>query len=247
MEVSPLWGFSTEVLLAHASPINWPVVAKCANRMQILMSSRGSIKCGACDNYVKIFSFTYLFSITWRMASFWKTWAGPIEPSDQHDNCIACLGLCALEESDCGHCVDLPVCVLQTCCIVAHGLFGVRPTAYSVPVVGHPPASSPSRRQEQQLAAPPSSAVTLFPSHLPRGLLPPTFEHRRLHILQPGGRGLGLYVHFGLGERVLGGIRTWLPWQWGAPRPSAGACEGHDESCPGARAYLEPSGGDCRE
>ncbi len=40
-----------EVLLAHASPNDWPIVVKYANRMQIMTSI---IKCAVHDNYVRI-------------------------------------------------------------------------------------------------------------------------------------------------------------------------------------------------
>ncbi len=124
-----------EVLLANASPIDWPIVAKNAN----MMSSRGSIN--ACNNYVRIFSFT---TDSCKMTSYCRICAGPIEnPPDSHDHCIACLGLAhpeaALEESDCAHCADLPLRVLRTRRNVARGLFGVRPTADNVPLVGPPP------------------------------------------------------------------------------------------------------------
>ncbi|RXN28079.1 WD repeat-containing 36-like protein [Labeo rohita] len=63
-----------------------------------------------------------------------------IEPPDQHEHCFARLGLAhagaALEESDYRHCMDLPGCVLRTHCNVARGLFGVRPTATSMPEAG---------------------------------------------------------------------------------------------------------------
>ncbi|KAF4110748.1 hypothetical protein G5714_007779 [Onychostoma macrolepis] len=72
------------------------------------------------------------------MATVCKICAGPIELPDQHDHCVACLGLAhtevALDESDCGHCADLPARR-----DMIRGLFGVRPTAASVPLVG--PAS----------------------------------------------------------------------------------------------------------
>ncbi|KAF4113460.1 hypothetical protein G5714_006005 [Onychostoma macrolepis] len=76
------------------------------------------------------------------MATVCKICAGPIEPPDQHDHCVACLGLAhaeaALVESDCGHCADLPARVLRTRRDMIRGLFGVRPTAASVPLVGPP-------------------------------------------------------------------------------------------------------------
>ncbi len=42
-----------EVLLAHASPNDWPIVAKHAN-----MTSSRQYKCDARDNYIRIFYFT---------------------------------------------------------------------------------------------------------------------------------------------------------------------------------------------
>ncbi len=78
------------------------------------------------------------------MKFYCRICAGPIEnPPDNHEHCIACLGLAhaeaALEESDCAQCADLPLRVLRTRRNVARGLFGVRPTAASVPLVGPPP------------------------------------------------------------------------------------------------------------
>ncbi len=104
-----------------------------------MMSSRGSIN--ARNNYVRIFSFT---TDSCKMTSYCRICAGPIEnPPDSHDHCIACLGLAhpeaALEESDCAHCADLPLRVLRTRRNVARGLFGVRPTADNMPLVGPPP------------------------------------------------------------------------------------------------------------
>ncbi|KAF4106441.1 hypothetical protein G5714_012431 [Onychostoma macrolepis] len=62
------------------------------------------------------------------MATVCKIYAGPIEPPDQHDHCVACLGLAhaeaALVESDCGHCADLPARVLRTRRDMIRGLFG---------------------------------------------------------------------------------------------------------------------------
>ncbi len=76
------------------------------------------------------------------MASVCKICAGPIEPLDQHLHCVACLGLAhaeaALDESDCGHCADLPVRVLRARRDVVRGLFGVGLTAASVPLVSPP-------------------------------------------------------------------------------------------------------------
>ncbi|KAF4116088.1 hypothetical protein G5714_003577 [Onychostoma macrolepis] len=63
------------------------------------------------------------------MATVCKICAGPIEPPDQHDHCVACLGLAhaeaALVESDCGHCADLPARVLRTRRDMIRGLFGL--------------------------------------------------------------------------------------------------------------------------
>ncbi len=76
------------------------------------------------------------------MASVCRICAGPIEPLDQHPHCVACLGLAhaeaALDESDCGHCADLPVRVLRARRDVVRGLFGVGLTAASVPLVSPP-------------------------------------------------------------------------------------------------------------
>ncbi|KAF4109555.1 hypothetical protein G5714_008807 [Onychostoma macrolepis] len=45
------------------------------------------------------------------MVLYCKTCVTPIEPPDQHEHCVACLGFAhaeaALEESDCRHCADL--------------------------------------------------------------------------------------------------------------------------------------------
>ncbi len=71
------------------------------------------------------------------MATVCKICAGPIEPLDHHLHCVACLGLAhaeaALDESDCGHCADLPVRARRD---MVRGLFGVGLTAASVPLVG---------------------------------------------------------------------------------------------------------------
>ncbi len=57
-----------------------------------------------------------LLHLEFVMASVCKICAGPIEPLDHHLHCVACLGLAhaeaALDESDCGHCADLPVLVV---------------------------------------------------------------------------------------------------------------------------------------
>ncbi len=83
-----------------------------------------------------------LLHLEFVMASVCKICAGPIEPLDQHLHCVACLGLAhaeaALDESDCGHCADLPVRVLRARRDVVRGLFGVGLTAASVPLVSPP-------------------------------------------------------------------------------------------------------------
>ncbi len=54
-----------------------------------------------------------LLHLEFVMATVCKICAGPIEPLDHHLHCVACLGLAhaeaALDESDCGHCADLPI------------------------------------------------------------------------------------------------------------------------------------------
>ncbi|KAK2916896.1 hypothetical protein Q8A67_001270 [Cirrhinus molitorella] len=81
-------------------------------------------------------------SLEFIMATICKICAGPIEPPDQHDHCVACLGLvhaeAALDDSNCGHCADLPARVLRARRDVARGLFGMRPAAANVPLVGPP-------------------------------------------------------------------------------------------------------------
>ncbi len=76
------------------------------------------------------------------MATVCKICAGPIEPLDHHLHCVACLGLAhaeaALDESDGGHCADLPARVLRARFDMVRGLFGVGLTAASVPLVGPP-------------------------------------------------------------------------------------------------------------
>ncbi len=107
------------------------------------------------------------------MATVCKICAGPIEPLDHHLHCVACLGPAhaeaALDESDCGHCADLPARVLRARRDMVCGLFGVGLTAASVPLVG-PPLSW---RQERCLAAPPNPTVAPFPGFLSRELFPP--------------------------------------------------------------------------
>ncbi len=111
------------------------------------------------------------------MASVCKICAGPIEPLDQHLHCVACLGLAhaeaALDESDCGHCADLPVRVLRARRDVVRGLFGVGLTAASV-AAGEPPLSW---RRERRLAVPPNPTVAAFADLFPRGLFPPPFQY----------------------------------------------------------------------
>ncbi len=113
-----------------------------------------------------------LLHLEFVMASVCKICAGPIEPLDHHLHCVACLGLAhaeaALDESDCGHCADLPVRVLRARRDVVRGLFGVGLTAASVPL---------------------NPTVASFPNFLPRGLFPPPFQYRGIRILWPrGGR-----------------------------------------------------------
>ncbi len=71
--------------------------------------------------------------VEFNMATVYKICVGPIEPADQHLHCVACLGLAhaeaALDESDCGHCADLPARVLRARCDMVRGLFGVGLTA----------------------------------------------------------------------------------------------------------------------
>ncbi len=68
------------------------------------------------------------------MATVCKICAGPIEPLDHHLHCVACLGLAhteaALDESDCGHCTDLPVRAHRN---MVRGLFGVGLLAAGAP------------------------------------------------------------------------------------------------------------------
>ncbi len=109
------------------------------------------------------------------MATVCKICAGPIEPLDHHLHCVACLGLAhteaALDESDCGHCADLPARVLRACRDMVRGLFGVGLTAASVPLVGPPSpgggsAVLPRRRTQRS----PHSPVS-FPEDCIRPLL----------------------------------------------------------------------------
>ncbi len=166
-----------EVLLAHASPIDWPIVVKHAN----MTSSRDSIR----------ISFTI---DSCKMTSYCRSCAGPIEnPPDNHDHCIACLSLAhaeaALEQSDYAQCAYLPLRVLRTRQNVARGLFRVRPTAANMPLVGPPP---PLEGGDDNLAR-----------NLLRWLFPSPSVRRKLCFLRPGGRG-GLHVHFSLREGGMG-------------------------------------------
>ncbi len=95
---SPLW----ELL---PSNLSWsPIGSRQSNlwSKQIWQLKR-QYKCGARDNYVRIFSF---MTDSCKMTSYCRICAGPIEnPPDSHDHWIACLCLAhaeaALEESDC--------------------------------------------------------------------------------------------------------------------------------------------------
>ncbi len=105
------------------------------------------------------------------MATVCKICAGPIEPLDHHLHCVACLGLAhaeaVLDESDCGHCADLPVHVLRARRDMARGLFGVGLTAASVPLVGPPSpgggsAVLPHRRTQRSPHSPVSFPEDCF-------------------------------------------------------------------------------------
>ncbi len=140
------------------------------------------------------------------MTSYCRICAGQIgNPLDNHSHCVACLGLAhaeaALEESDCAHCADLPLRVLRTRRNVARGLFGVRPTADNVPLVGPPPPLEGGGRQFG--VKPPFSMDASISSYLLRWLFPSPSIRRRLCFLWPGGRG-GLHVHFSLREGGMG-------------------------------------------
>ncbi len=119
------------------------------------------------------------------MATVCKICVGPIEPLDHHLHCVAYLGLAhaeaALDESDCGHCADLPVRVLRARRDMVRGLFGMGLTA-----AGGPPLSW---RRERRLAMPPNPTVAPLPGFLSRGLFPPPFQHRGVRILWPRGGG----------------------------------------------------------
>ncbi|KAL1278056.1 hypothetical protein QQF64_024729 [Cirrhinus molitorella] len=105
------------------------------------------------------------------MATICKICAGQIEPPDQRDHCVACLGLvhaeAALDDSNCGHCADLPARVLRARRDVARGLFGVRPAAASVPLVGPPSPDGesialPPRRPQRSPRSPVSFSEDCF-------------------------------------------------------------------------------------
>ncbi|XP_056593677.1 uncharacterized protein LOC130412904 [Triplophysa dalaica] len=76
------------------------------------------------------------------MASYCRFCAGPIDPQDTHEHCIACLGLAHAEaafcESDCVHCADLPARVLRTRRNIARGNIGSRLTATNESLVSLP-------------------------------------------------------------------------------------------------------------
>ncbi len=128
----------------NSFPPNVPEVqlaGQLSQSIQIITSSR-QYKCGAHDNYVRLFSLTT--DSCNKMTSYCRICVGPIEnPPDSHNHCITCLGLAhtevALEECNCAHCADLTMPVLRIHWNVACGLFGVRPTAASEPLVGLSP------------------------------------------------------------------------------------------------------------
>ncbi len=117
------------------------------------------------------------------MATVCKICAGPIEPLDHHLHCVACLGLAhaeaVLDESDCGHCADLPVHVLRARRDMARGLFGVGLTAASVPLVAPPllVAGAPSCRT----AVPNGRPIPRFP--FPRTVSAPLLTSRSSYPL----------------------------------------------------------------
>ncbi len=97
-----------EVLLAHASPMT----GQLSQSMQI-WRARDSINAMPAT----ITSESSTSPVEFVMATVCKICAGPIKPLDHHLHCVACLGLAhaeaALDESDCGHCADLPVSSAQ--------------------------------------------------------------------------------------------------------------------------------------
>ncbi len=119
------------------------------------------------------------------MATVCKICAGSIEPLDLHLHCVACLGLAlahaeaALDESDCGHCADLPARVLRAHRNMVHGLFGVGLTVASVPMVGPPllAVEAPSCRA----AEPNGRPIPRFP--FPRTVSAPLLTSRSSYPL----------------------------------------------------------------
>lgn len=100
---------------------------------------------------------------------------GPIDPPDKHDHCIACLDLAraeaVLDESN----IDLPARVLRTRQNMARGLFGVKPTAPSEPLVcplPHPEVKATNLRNH------------LNPQSPYQMMFPPPFIHRGLRYLR---------------------------------------------------------------
>ncbi len=109
------------------------------------------------------------------MATVCKICAGPIEPLDHHLHCVACLGLAhaeaALDESDCGHCADLPVRARRD--MVSRPSRPIRGGAHCRQrAAGGPPLSW---WRERRLAVLPNPTVAPFPGFLSRGLFPPPF------------------------------------------------------------------------
>ncbi len=239
---SPLW----ELLPSNLSwspfgsrESNW--LANCREACKYDELER-QYKCGARDNYVRIFSF---MTDSCKMTSYCRICAGLIgNPPDNHSHCVACLGLAhaeaALEESDCAHCADLPLRVLRTRRNVVRGLFGVRPTADNVPLVGPPPPLEGGGRQFGVKS--PFSMVASIPSYLLRWLFPSPSIRRRLCFLWPAGRG-GLHVHFSLREGGMGWIGVGPLRQRRPLRHPRGAHKGHEQVGPGAGARLESSRG----
>ncbi len=133
--------------------------------IQILTSSRGSINAMPAT----ITSESSTSPVEFIMATVCKICAGPIEPPDQHYHCVACLGLAqpevALDESDCGHCADLPGLVLRARRDMAYSGWGLLPPACAGGLLL-------SWWRERRLATPPDPMVAPFHGFLPRGLLP---------------------------------------------------------------------------